>query len=85
MLYSDESSARVLGFERIIGQVLGKSGSFMLEHKGVFEDGIVKINLEIVPGSDRYQLVGLTGGGFFDVQHPEEYPLTLEFEFEDNE
>jgi hypothetical protein len=82
MVYKDESSAKVLGFERITGQVGDKSGSFILEHRGEYENDLVKIHLEVVPGSSLKELTGLTGGGDFEAGHAEEYPLVFKFSFE---
>lgn len=39
MMYRSTGSATFVGLERVIGQVAGKAGSFVLQRTGVFEDG----------------------------------------------
>src|SRR6266852_880258 len=69
MMYRTASSASFMGLERVTGSVGGRSGSFVLQHSGTFEDGVAKVTLSVVPGSGTGDLRGLTGEGGFSVGH----------------
>lgn len=81
MMYRSDGSAAFVGFERVIGQVAGKKGSFVLQRAGVFEDGQAKESYSVVPGSATGALVGLRGEGRSAVGHGLEHPFTLDYEF----
>ena len=51
MMYRTAGSASFIGLERVTGSVGGRSGSFVLQHNGTFEDGVAKVKLSVVPGS----------------------------------
>lgn len=63
MLYRDDSGATVIGLERISGQLNGKSGSFAIESRGGYEDGVATGELTVVPGSGTGELEGISGRG----------------------
>ena len=42
MMYRGDGSATFVGLERVVGQVAGKAGSFVLQRTGVFENGLAK-------------------------------------------
>ena len=81
MMYRSDGSATFVGLERVIGQVAGKAGSFVLHRTGVFENGVAKESYFIIPGSGTGDLRGLRGEGTSAVGHGTEYPLTLNYEF----
>jgi hypothetical protein len=80
MMYRGDGSATFVGLERVIGQIRGKAGSFVLQRTGVFENGAAKESYVVVPGSGTGQLRGLRGEGASAVGHGTEYPFTLEYE-----
>ena len=80
MMYRGDGSAAFVGLERVIGRVGGKSGSFVLQRTGVFEDGQAKESYSVVPGSATGQLRGLRGEGRSAVGHGTEHPFTLDYE-----
>jgi hypothetical protein len=82
MVYRDDGSAVFVGLQRVEGSLAGKSGSFVLRHNGTFENGVARERFDVVPGSGTEELAGLHGSGEFASGHAEEYPLTLEFDFE---
>ena len=63
MLGRSDGSAVFVGFEIVTGSLGGKSGSFVFEHRGTFEDGAVKSVWGVVPGTAKAQLTGLQGEG----------------------
>ena len=74
--------ARLVGLERIVGQLAGKTGSFVLQRTGVFEDGLARESCSVIPGSGTGELHRLRGEGTSAVGHGAEHPLTLNYELE---
>jgi hypothetical protein len=82
MMYRTAGSANFMGLERVTGSVGGRSGSFVLQHSGTFEDGVAKGILSVVPGSGTGDLRGITGEGRFNAGHQPPYAMTLDYGFE---
>jgi len=82
MMYRDDGSATFTGLERVIGSVGGRAGSLVLLHGGIFEGGVAKVTLSVVPGSGTEALRGMRGEGQFAVGHQPPYNMTLEYRFE---
>jgi hypothetical protein len=82
MAYNGDGSASFVGMERVVGRLEGRSGSFVLQHSGLFAGGVAKANLRVVPQSATGDLVGLRGRGKFALAHAQEYALSLDYEFE---
>jgi Protein of unknown function (DUF3224) len=82
MMYRADGSATFVGLERVIGRLDGKSGTFILQRKGVFEDGQAKESYVVVPRSGTGELSGLRGEGTSAVGHGAEHPFTLSYELE---
>jgi len=82
MVHRPEGTASFVGVERITGKLAGKSGSFVLEHRGTFEGGIAKAVCQVVAGSGTEELAGLRGEGSFEATG-REAPFTLDYEFDE--
>ena len=82
MMYRTAGSASFMGLERVTGSVGGRSGSFVLQHSGTFEDGVAKVTLSVVPGSGTGDLRGMSGEGRFNAGHQPPYAMTLDYGFE---
>ena len=80
MMYRGDGTATFVGLERIVGRIGDKSGSFVLQRSGVFEDGQAKESYTVVPGSATGDLQGLTGEGSTSVGHGMEHPCSLTYE-----
>jgi len=80
MMYRGDGSASFVGLERVVGQVAGKAGSFVLQRTGVFENGVAKESYVVVAGSGTGELQGLRGEGTTGVGHGMEHPMTLTYE-----
>jgi hypothetical protein len=80
MMYRSDGSATFLGLERVVGRIGGKTGSFVLQRTGVFENGQAKESYSVVPGSGTGELHGLRGEGHSAVGHGMEHPFTLDYE-----
>src|SRR5437868_7459160 len=50
MMYRSDGSATFVGLERVVGQIEGKTGSFVLQRTGVFESGQAKESYSVVAG-----------------------------------
>jgi hypothetical protein len=82
MMYRDDGSASLIGLERLVGSVGGRSGSFVLQHSGTFKEGVATVTLVVVPDSGTGDLRGLRGNGKFAVGHQQPYSMTLDYDFE---
>ncbi len=80
MMYRSDGSATFVGLERVSGRIGAKSGSFVLQRLGVFEDGQAQESYSVIPGSATGQLRGLRGEGRTTVGHGMEHPFTLDYE-----
>ena len=56
-----KASAVYVGLMKMDGKVSGKSGSFALEDRGTYENGLAKSSLKIIEGSGTGQLKGIKG------------------------
>jgi Protein of unknown function (DUF3224) len=80
MMYRSDGSAAFVGLERIVGRIGGKTGTFVLQRIGVFENGQAKESYSILPGSATGELQGLRGDGSSAVGHGMEHPFSLNYE-----
>jgi hypothetical protein len=80
MMYRSDGSATFVGLERVVGQLAGIAGSFVLQRTGTFEHGVAKESYVVVAGSGTGELRGLRGEGESAVGHGTEHPLTLTYE-----
>ncbi|MCA8949672.1 MAG: DUF3224 domain-containing protein [Planctomycetes bacterium] len=83
MAYNQAGNAAFVGLERITGSVLGRAGSFVLEHRGTYGQDGVRIELVVLPGAGSGELAGLLGRGTFASGHAELYDLALDLELPD--
>jgi hypothetical protein len=83
MSYQEHGGVSFVGLERVVGSLGGRSGSFVLQHIGADEDGVVKETYFVVPGSGSGDLRGLRGEGSASLgEQAERYPFMLDYEFE---
>jgi len=80
MSYGSDGSATFVGLERVIGQLAGKSGSFVLQRTGTFEKGVASESYTVIAGSGTGELRGLRGEGTSAVGHGMEHPFTLHYQ-----
>lgn len=81
MMYRANGSAAFVGFERVVGQLAGKSGSFVIQYTGTYESGLATSSYFVIPGSGTGELQGLIGDGSSSVGHGMEHPFVLSYEF----
>ena len=80
MMYRSNGSATFLGFERVVGRIGEKAGTFVLQRTGVFENGQAKEAYVVVAGSGTGDLSGIEGDGNSEVGHGLEHPFELHYE-----
>lgn len=82
LAYGEGDFAGFVGLEQVVGRLGGRSGSFVLQHTGRFERGVVNATLSIVPGTATGELTGLRGDGSFvwDGQHGDPGRFTLDYD-----
>lgn len=56
-----ENSAGYVAMERVSGTLLGRAGTFALQHSGVMDRGEQELVISVVPDSGTGELEGLTG------------------------
>lgn len=68
--------------EVVTGVLLGRSGSFVLQHWGLMGEGPPRTGGSVIPGSGTGELLGLTGAVEIAVSEEGRHTLTLEFSLE---
>ena len=80
MTHLDSENASFIGYEMVVGDLGGLSGSFVFKHTGSYDGGKATAELEVVPGSGTDELAGLTGTGRFSAGHAEEHDMPMEYD-----
>ena len=79
MAYLD-GGASFSGFEKVVGNLGGRTGTFVLRHTGSYDGEKATTECEVAPGSGTDDLAGLSGAGGFSAGHAEEHEMTLDYE-----
>jgi hypothetical protein len=67
----DGADASYAGYERVVGSLGGRSGSFVLRLAGGFEQGAARTDWTVVDGSGAGELAGLRGEGGYVAKQGE--------------
>lgn len=81
--YTNDHTATVYGLERITGALAGRSGSFVLEHVGKLDQGVLDSVRTVVPGSGTGELKGLRGVAHVVSAGGDLFGLELRYYFDD--
>lgn len=81
MVHRTDGTASFVGVERVEGRIGERSGTFVLEHRGTFRNGIAKAACRVVAGSGTGGLEALHGEGSFEASG-REAPFTLDYDWE---
>jgi hypothetical protein len=65
-----------------MGNVGGRSGSFVLHHSGTYANDVAKADYTVVPGSGTGALATLRGQGAMAATHTPSSPFPFEYDFE---
>ena len=60
-----KAKAQYVGLMKITGKLKGKSGSFALIDNGIFESGVAKSKVTVIPESGTGELLSITGSGSY--------------------
>jgi len=60
-----KAKAQYVGLMKITGKLKGKSGSFALIDNGIFESGVAKSKVTVIPESGTGELSSITGSGSY--------------------
>ncbi|MGZ3331382.1 MAG: DUF3224 domain-containing protein [Gemmatimonadaceae bacterium] len=84
MFYNTDGSAVFAGLERLVAEIGGRAGTFVLQASGTYRDGTATCDCTVVPNSGSGELRGLRGEGRFVATHVDypSVPFTLEYSFE---
>ena len=80
MTYLHDHEVLFTGFEKVVGSLGGRTGSFVLRHTGIHDGKGATAEYEVVPGSGTGELAGLTGAGGFRAEDEGEHDMTLDYE-----
>lgn len=80
MVYPAADRATYVGYERVVGRLGGREGSFVVRAEGTFQDGAARTTWTIEPGSGTGELVGLRGEGRYVARHGES-AVAYEFDY----
>lgn len=80
MVYTAEQVATYTSVERIVGTLLGRTGSFVLQGSGTYDTGVAKWSSRVVEGSGAGELAGIRGTGESFAQAEPRGTLTLNYE-----
>lgn len=75
-----EGSAGYVAIETVTGTLQGRSGSFVLLHRGIMTRGNPELTIMVVPDSGTGELEGLSGEmtiNFVEGQHAYEFEYSL--------
>jgi hypothetical protein len=62
-----EASAGYVAIERVVATLAGRAGSFVLQHAGTMNRGVLALSVSVVPDSGTGALSGLAGQMTIDV------------------
>lgn len=81
---AEEGSAAYVGFERVVGRVHGRSGSFVLHHTATSDGsrGEASATWSVVPGSGTDELRGLRGEARISNEPDGGHTFTLDYDLE---
>ncbi len=79
MAYRSDEIVNYVGYERVTASVNGKSGSFVLQHTGVFEGGEAKSTIAVLENTATDALKGLSGKASYSAGENMKADFTLDY------
>ena len=70
-LTPEEGSAGYVAIELVRGTLNGRSGTFLLQHHGLMDQGVQNLSITVIPGSGTGQLQGIRGTMTLDLTEAE--------------
>lgn len=81
--YFTETSATVYGLERFTGTIGEWIGSFVLEHNGTFEDGVLITTQKVIPQSGTGDLKGIDGVINVESSYSDSFSISFNYSFDE--
>lgn len=66
LAYPTDGSASFVGLQNFEGSLDGRTGTFVLQMSGTFDEAGPHVTWSVVPGSGTGELAGLSGAGGYD-------------------
>lgn len=82
MTYSATGTASFVGIEQVVGSVAGKSGTFIIQHVGSFENDKATSLWSIIAGAGTAELANLRGYGSYVAGHNGTADVIFTYNFE---
>lgn len=80
MAYLPDATALFVGFQRFVGRIGSREGSFIFKHGGRFANGVASDTWSVMPGSGTGGLAGITGQVEFSASHQDRYEIIFEYD-----
>ena len=80
MTYLLDGSAVFVGFQRFVGKVGSREGTFIFRHGGRFAAGVASDTWTVLSGSGTGDLVGISGHVEFSAGHQDRYEIIFEYD-----
>jgi hypothetical protein len=80
MTYLPDASAVFVGYQRFVGRIGSREGSFIFQHGGRFADGVASDTWVVLAGSGTSDLAGIRGQVDFSAAHQDRYEIIFEYE-----
>jgi uncharacterized protein DUF3224 len=80
MTYLPDGSALFAGFQRFVGRVGPREGTFVFRHGGRFANSVASDTWTVVAGSGTGDLAGISGQVEFSAGHQEKYEVIFEYD-----
>ncbi|MGZ4372269.1 MAG: DUF3224 domain-containing protein [Gaiellaceae bacterium] len=77
---TEDGSAAYVAFDRVTGTLHGRTGSFVLEHRGIVSSEGARTDGCVVPSSGTGDLAGLRGEATINVDEDGTHRLILDYE-----
>lgn len=75
-----KGSAGYVALEKVEGRLAGRSGSFLLLHRGLMNRGAPDLSVTVVPDSGSDELSGLTGSMKIDIREGGAHFYSFDYE-----
>jgi hypothetical protein len=76
---NQQGSAAYVAIERVTGTLHGRSGSFVIHHRGIMTRGAPELVITIVPDSGTGELAGISGAMAIEIRGRDHF-YTLDYE-----
>lgn len=81
MNYLDDNHISYVGYQKMVGRLGERTGSFVAHVEGSFEQGAATSIFTIIPGSGTGDLSGIEGKGESVSKHGDTQPYSLTYSF----